>query len=535
MYNILYERFINVRKKDKVDKCSIIDLLQDNSILYIMEDYNIFFPILMILLSSVYRSYRNGNPPKNIDEWIAMRGNFSEEAISYLSKNRKYFDFFSNDFFLHYEKIDPKKINANEKEDIEDETPSGNWSSIDMTACNGNNNLLYDKLGHNRKYNNEEKIKNMLSHCLFGSASPTRNMLFNGEGSEWAAKSGSKLIYYMKMNKMCGQFNILSLCLIGETFLDTIWLNILSLKEIGNMELGVPVWETKPTSFSNINSIEYKNLTSTFLGQLFPVNRIYKYTEENLYYMSGFSQERKPEDNVSPFIPLCEIQNPQGTGTKLSPIFSGDWVGDFRYSDFFDDVRQHMVTIYNSNEEGRFRTKIINNINGLCRSGQESLVSKIKIKTFQSFFAQKHTKFMGIKSQEFPINIKYFNTNVLSSYDKFLFNLKDINNKCYTFIKKIEKDNFKKNNKPSGSKEIFSIKYWSGINDRYSEIIGLFDKYAENNDTKNIFHIYEIIQNIAEEIEFDLRFLMRRSPEEFANFQKFINKIANKYYKESIK
>lgn len=218
---------------------------------------------LMRLFLCVAHAALNG--PKNADEWEDLPETLPQETSRYLHKWRDSFELF------HSEK--PWMQISNIKKDLLDNTNSAidTWtpiSKLNFSYSTGNNTTLFDHaaIDENRQVSIEDALLSMITYQCFSPGGLISQVFWNGVQSGKSSKDAP-----------CVPASMVHAFLKGRSIFHTISLNIASIEELelfyGNISFGRPVWEKMPRSFNDQDAVE--NATTTYLGRLVPLTRLY--------------------------------------------------------------------------------------------------------------------------------------------------------------------------------------------------------------------------------------------------------------------
>lgn len=203
--------------------------------------------------------------PKDYDEWQKVPQNLPVAARNYLDKWKDSFELFHPAKpWLQIVGISKENLAPTSLMDTSGWTPV---SKLNFTFATGNASTLFDHDGMqiNRPIEICETVVSMVTYQCFSPGGLISQVYWEGAQTSKSSKDGP-----------CVPASMIHALLRGRDLLDSICLNLLIYEDVGrhypNQELGRPVWEMMPNSFSDEPAI--KNATSTYLGRLAPLTRL---------------------------------------------------------------------------------------------------------------------------------------------------------------------------------------------------------------------------------------------------------------------
>lgn len=216
--------------------------------------------LLKFLLAIVHTAWT----PKDKNEW--KTGGVKELSLKvceYLNCKKELFDLYGETPFLQY----PELVKISEPTNIE---------NMSLEISTGNNVVLWNSQRQktNVEWTNSEKVMVLLSTIGFGLA---------GQG-EAEKKQSSKGKSRAKEGPFLEKSGVFHYFLLGQTILETLWLNLWTLEDINKQKnftagLGLPPWEKDPDK-PGLKDMK----TFSYIDTLLPMNRFCFYGENNKFY-----------------------------------------------------------------------------------------------------------------------------------------------------------------------------------------------------------------------------------------------------------
>lgn len=207
--------------------------------------------LMRLLLCIVARSLPL---PRTRKEWESAGEHIAPRAAAYLRQWETAFDLYGERPFLQAVGLE--------------KTGNTTLDKLDFTLASGSNHTLFDHLAAEagRPHPPAWQARMLLVTQNFypgGTIGPNR---WNG----------------IKTNDLTGNISSPALegsplhtFLLGDDILETLHLNLIPREELGEMEIGIPVWEDPPK-----NAEEAQRFKATLLGRLAPISRAVKLPEE---------------------------------------------------------------------------------------------------------------------------------------------------------------------------------------------------------------------------------------------------------------
>lgn len=207
--------------------------------------------------------------PNDGDEWrkLGIKG-LAAQASEYLTKNRKLFWLYGERPFLQM----PAAIKA-EKQPY--------CALLPMVASGNTTVLLQSQIP--RELENSEKavlLVTLMSFAAGGKKVDNSVVLSRGyKGKSVTAKPGPSLGFRGYLHNFVE----------GSSILETLWLNILTKKEIQDLAifkegLGLPAWERMPSGEDDQTARAQRQ---SYLGRLVPLSRFVLLAEDGIHYTEG--------------------------------------------------------------------------------------------------------------------------------------------------------------------------------------------------------------------------------------------------------
>lgn len=218
---------------------------------------------LMRLLLCVAHAALDG--PKDYDEWLDLPRQLPDAAQAYLTVWRDSFELFHpTKPWLQAADVSKKSNEASSSEPLGDWTPV---SKLNFSFASGNNSTLFDHHGaeKDRKIHLAGTILSMLTFQCFSTGGLISQVFWHGKQTAKSAKDAP-----------CIPSSMIHALLRDTNVLKSVWMNLPTYEDIKffypDKDVGTPVWEKFPKSFSDVTSID--NATTSYLGRLVPVSRL---------------------------------------------------------------------------------------------------------------------------------------------------------------------------------------------------------------------------------------------------------------------
>jgi CRISPR system Cascade subunit CasA len=211
---------------------------------------------LMRLLICIAQAALDG--PEDEDDWLDCRERISDEATAYLKQWRGSFELYGNRPFLQIPDLDVKE---------------GKSKPLDFLTSPNNTSLFHHSLGTIQQFSDAEIALSLLCFQNFSTGGKVGQSIWRGEQLGHSTFAAPCL-------------NYLHLFVLGDTLLDTIWLNLLSkygtytgVDKTPNCTWGRPSWDWMPREPSDAGAFE--NSCWTYLGRMVPLARLVKLREDD--------------------------------------------------------------------------------------------------------------------------------------------------------------------------------------------------------------------------------------------------------------
>jgi len=223
------------------------------------------------LLFTIAQSALSGKLQGEEDKNSIYFEEYTNAIVEYLKRDDIIgsFDFYSKNFFYNF---DSSSFAVHDYKDAKGEALSSevSWKKIFFSQCSyGNNHMAWDFF-MDRDITTKEKIYELILYMFFDP----------GKGNTYCRAEKGKCKY--RDDKMsyshCGRNEVITY-LEGSNLYQTIWLNLLTTDKLeGKSSIGLPLWEKKPSSHKDEESLE--NAQSTILGLKMPLASFFSYDEE---------------------------------------------------------------------------------------------------------------------------------------------------------------------------------------------------------------------------------------------------------------
>ncbi|MDO4550014.1 MAG: type I-E CRISPR-associated protein Cse1/CasA [Planctomycetia bacterium] len=251
--------------------------------------------ILRLLLCIVHAS----TPIPDEEAWAELTlEQISQNALAYLEKWHDRFDLYDEELpFLQFPQLKGKCAKAG-------------LEGIAWTAASGNKTLLTQWSGMKR-FSDAEAARLILCGTSYGSGGKKYDLKakIDPAGPD-KGKSASQ-------GTLTGYSGYLHSFLLGETILETLYLNLLTEEEVRSLclfresnPLGCPFWEAMPTDEGGSSAEAYR---STYQGHLFPLNKFFCLHEDSLLMTEGISYPTHKQGQWDPGIVLFYGTKPEDT------------------------------------------------------------------------------------------------------------------------------------------------------------------------------------------------------------------------------
>lgn len=229
--------------------------------------------------------------PENEEDWTTLGpSGLAEKVRLYLEDKKDLFWLYGDRPFLQMPAVtqaEKKSIGA-----FLPNTPTKNTSLLTQSQVEG-------------EYNNAEKALSLVSLAGFarGGKQPDKKILLSeGYAPKSSAKPGPSL----------GSLGYLHSFLFGESLQETIWLNLLTLDYINDMQVfpggvGVPPWEQMP---EGEDCSVAKALKESLMGRLVPLCRFVLLNDDCLHCTEGIAHPIHSNGGVDPSIAVNFAEKP---------------------------------------------------------------------------------------------------------------------------------------------------------------------------------------------------------------------------------
>ena len=192
--------------------------------------------------------------PQNESEWAAAPERIAPQALAYLTKWESAFDLYGDRPFLQVVGLG-KEWNAT-------------LDKLDFSLASGNNHTLFDHLAGDQGRPHPPAWQTL--------------MLLVTQNFSAGGLIGPNTWQHLPTNSLSGNISSPALegsplhtFLLGDDILETLHLNLIPADELGNVKIGIPVWERPPA-----DAAEAQAFRDTLLGRLAPLSRAIRLPEE---------------------------------------------------------------------------------------------------------------------------------------------------------------------------------------------------------------------------------------------------------------
>lgn len=226
---------------------------------------------LMRLLICITQAALDG--PEDTAAWINVRETLSRSALNYLHNCKETFALFGDSAFLQAQHLELTRNAALDK--------------LDFGLAAGNNATLFDHeaTAEGRQQTAGWTALNLLTYQCFSPGGLVGVASWNGSKTSRTSEHAP-----------CIEGSALHTILIGANIEQTIWLNLISKKDVSKlpgMSFGKPVWES---GLSNKGNSAARETTQSYLGRLVPFSRAIKIEERSrsITLVNGLSYPKIP-------------------------------------------------------------------------------------------------------------------------------------------------------------------------------------------------------------------------------------------------
>ena len=253
-YNLVDERWIPVLTRSGENRAvSLADIFADDDgdiadlALNPYERIAVFRLLLCIAQAAL-------GPERLADEtaWLAARDSVGPAAARYLQKWHARFFLYGPHALLQPDDAFPVSADG--------------LTSCDKLAfhcASGNNSTLFDHAAGTRSRPDAALALALLAYQNFSSGGLSGKCVWSGVETDKSVKGAP-----------CREQSMLFSILLGGTLLETVWLNLLTVRSVREdlaAEWGVPAWE-----LPSLSRADSADLARTFLGHLVPLSRAVK-------------------------------------------------------------------------------------------------------------------------------------------------------------------------------------------------------------------------------------------------------------------
>lgn len=264
-YNLIDEAWIPVLMKDGSNRAvSLDDIFADadgaiaDLALNPYERVAVFRLLLCIAQAAL-------GPDRLKDEraWRASKDTVGPVSSEYLKNWHHRFFLYGPYAFLQPD--DVETVKGREKQCF-----NSTVSKLCLARATGDNSTLFDHNASNqdREMSDPERVISFLVFQSFSAGGRSSQCRWCGELSPSNNEKGKANSAY---SGPCRENDMLFSILIGESLLESIWLNLLRIDILGSIELGVPIWEQ-----GNFSREALAQSIWTYLGHLVPLARLTK-------------------------------------------------------------------------------------------------------------------------------------------------------------------------------------------------------------------------------------------------------------------
>jgi CRISPR system Cascade subunit CasA len=210
---------------------------------------------LLRLLICITQAALDG--PDDHSDWKFCRDDIQPKVRAYLEKWKASFELFGDG---------QRFLQVPHLKAVKEEDEGNAATKLDLTLASGNNASLFDNAaGIVRPVSTARLALTLLAFQCFSPGGRIGVAKWNG--ADTAGKGSS-------LHAPCTPSSMLHTFLLGDSLLDTIYLNLLSKEEakhLGAGGWGKPVWEIPVTALGDNEAIA--NATTSYLGRLVPLSR----------------------------------------------------------------------------------------------------------------------------------------------------------------------------------------------------------------------------------------------------------------------
>jgi CRISPR system Cascade subunit CasA len=265
-YNLLDEKFIPLKGRS----CSLIDVFSEKNLpnLHCNSVQNISLTKLFLAIAQAAYT------PKDDEDWANLPNILPQKCVEYLEKWRDYFFLYGEKPFLQMPQI------RSEKE--------LNLTAMLPEVSTGNTPLFFDSQ-LDKPLTDEEKAILMitLSGFAIGGKGDNAIVISKNYGIKTNAKGNKST---EKFGPLLGRYGYLHTFFQGDTLFESIWYNILTLKDMQDIAvilpkgIGKPPWEAMPVSENDGTAMDIKN---SLMGSLIPMSKFYSIDGDLIHITDG--------------------------------------------------------------------------------------------------------------------------------------------------------------------------------------------------------------------------------------------------------
>ena len=268
--NLVTDRWIPcMQRNGSVKKASLIDCYTDDGLMGLAVRPHERVALMRLFGCIVYAS---SGVPADYDELQDLRGTFAKASVEYLFNWKESFELFDGKApFLQIPNL--KSVGKEEDEGIP-------LTKLNLVLANGNNSTLNDHeavRGTPRQVDPEDVALWLIAYQNFSTSGRIGKV-------QWDSVTD-----YSSSDAPCIPESMLHTLLRGESLMDSIFLNLLSIEDLHDYAalddgsvaspyrknsttwVGQPIWELFPKGFADEKAVF--NATRTFMGRLVPIAR----------------------------------------------------------------------------------------------------------------------------------------------------------------------------------------------------------------------------------------------------------------------
>lgn len=281
-YNLIDEKWIPIKGKEKA---SLMDVFTDTSLEAIGGTIIHQFAIIKLLLAIAQRACT----PEDDDEWEDLgESGLSSKCVEYLKSHYDLFYLYGNKPFLQFPKL------------LDEPLKEKSFGNVFIPDLPSENNSILNSYHVAKVFDDADKalfIVSLMNYSLGGKrvdkAAPT---FTNGyKANKKTAQSGPSLGNHV---------GYLQTCFIGESILNTVYLNLLSRESIDSFEQYsnkeiIPPWERMPEGEDDEVA---RNIKNGLMGTLCGVCRFVLLQNDGIIYTNGIQYPSHKDGYREPFM-----------------------------------------------------------------------------------------------------------------------------------------------------------------------------------------------------------------------------------------